>query len=179
MDKEKGFTVIELILSFLFVMALATAMFGIVMNYRDKAISARMQGDLETFRVSLLGSIQNDINSRILKKIEICHSSLDKKCFLFSFNDGATKKLEIQSYTQKVDDQEFTYDIFIYDDIKYIPPSAYFSKIDLVEGNDNISSPKVLDRGHKKIYKIDYPLYHDDLPGQNYGIKIITVGFEG
>ena len=61
---NKGFTVIELIASFVFVSILSISLFSIIMNYRDKEIDSSIEADLLAFKSKLTIDIEQDIHRK-------------------------------------------------------------------------------------------------------------------
>ena len=72
---NNGFTVIELILSFAFVSALAAALFAAVVNYRDKEEQASIESRLISFKNRMTLELQKDIEIRMLDTIEYCRDN--------------------------------------------------------------------------------------------------------
>ncbi|MBR1385571.1 MAG: type II secretion system protein [Bacilli bacterium] len=102
MKSNKGFTVVELIASFVFVSILSISLFGIIMNYRDKQIDSSIEADLLAFKSKLTIDIEQDIQRKGLKNIQYCDSSeidTKKSCIRLNFNDGDTKVFK--KYTVK------------------------------------------------------------------------------
>lgn len=99
---NKGFTVVELIASFVFVSILSISLFGIIMNYRDKEIDSSIEADLLAYKSKLTIDIEQDIQRKGLKNIKYCDSSqinTRESCINLNFNDGETK--QFKKYTVK------------------------------------------------------------------------------
>ena len=61
MLNNKGFTVIELVLSFAFVSVLSVSLFAVVINYREKQQESSIETKLLSYKSKLIVDVQNDI----------------------------------------------------------------------------------------------------------------------
>ena len=126
---KKGFTVIELILSFAFVAVLTVALFSLVMNYRKKEQYAEEVTELTAYKNNITMRIQNDIEQKLLKDVKYCTSggSRVNRCVEFTFQDGTKSKLQVllEDVTDTVGESVFTYYRYyvVYDDILYPTPA--------------------------------------------------------
>ncbi len=177
---NKGFTVIELILSFAFVSVLTISLLSLVMNYRQKEIYAADITELTRFKNNITMMIEKDIEQKLLKKIDYCTSggNVVNRCIVLTFNDGTSKELRIAYYkdSKTIRSSTFRFNRYyiIYDGIIYEAPSA---------GNVEIRSDYMLDYTTKDdalennlgLYKINIGLYHKSLK-INSEISIVAIG---
>lgn len=180
MKNNRGFSVIELILSFSFVMILALGMFSIVTNYREKQRYASLVKDMTGYRTRITLAIQNDIIDNVLERAEYCSTALgtNTDCVALYFKNGTAKKLEILSANYKdEDDNTYTSKYISYDGIIYETSEPQFTTIkpefmlEQTVGNGlHTQIPSLT------IYKINIPVYHEDLD-DNYGLRIIANGY--
>ena len=105
LENNKGFTVVELIVSFAFVSLLSVSLFQAVLNYRDKQEEAGVETRLIEFKNKLTLQIQKDIETRLLKEISYCSdgSGIINRCARLSFMDETYKDLIIDSETKTED----------------------------------------------------------------------------
>ena len=177
---KKGFTVIELILSFAFVSILTISLFSLVMNYKDKELNAQDITELNSFRNNITMLIQKDLQVHLLKTINYCNDGggIVNKCISLEFQDGVTKQLRVAYKEEPVDrgTSHFYYNRYfiIYDDIVYEAPAA---------GNVELRTDFMLEystkedslENHLGLYKIRIGLYHRSL-NTNTEISIVAVG---
>ena len=122
---KNGFTVIELILSFAFVSAIAASLFAAVVNYRDKEEEATVEARLISFKNRMILEIQKDIETKLLNKVEYCRDGYDNiinRCVIFKFLDGSEKTL-MTAFEQQQDDYgndsfEYLVPYLLYGDLK-------------------------------------------------------------
>lgn len=182
-NNEKGFTVIELVLSFALVMFLAIAMFAVVNNYRTREQKEAVNRDLITLKTTLTQDIYEDIAKKKVKKIEYCrdsNSNIIKQCVYIYFQDGTNKQLKVnvEEVTDKnIQGTTFKYEEFsiIYGKVKYENPVPKFTKI--VSDYMLTYSTKEDKLEYGTIYKIEIRLSHQDIEDE-FKIEIITTGSE-
>ena len=190
LKNNKGFTVIELITSFVFTSILALSLFSVIILYKNKQIDSSIESDLLAFKSQLIIEIQEDIQLKGLKEIHYCPpgdgdagKTIHPRCVIMSFNDNTTKVFEV-SEDRKVDiienkdgtTSEFPYSVpFIkYGDIRYEIPDAPNIYIDDEYILTESSSYDGLETG-TKLYKINFNLKHNDLDA-DINIAIVTSG---
>ena len=157
---NKGFTVIELILSFIFVMFLAIAMFSLINNYHEKEEREAIKSRLETLKNTLTTDIYQDTIKRKVRNMEYCLDSSDEVidgCIVINFLDNTSKKLQIAHEVIEVNDEGhyFTYtsDYLLYGGVKYNNPDPRFAKV--VNDYMLISTTDIDKLEYGVIYKIN------------------------
>lgn len=184
---NKGFTIIELTLSFVFVFTLAFSMFQLLYNYRVKQNNKSMRSQMVDYKNQVTLAIQNDINNKKLRLIDYCKSGgiVTGKCLVLHFNDGTTKQLSVEETTTVYDDMELPIKYISYGGVDYVAPDAilldYRSDYMLYTTKDQTQSVDgvelVPEDKNVDLYRISIPIYHNDLEG-NYGINIVAAGYE-
>lgn len=186
MLNKKGFTIVELIVSFAFVSIVTVSLFALVVNYKNKQQNVSTSTELLTFKSKLTIEIQNDIQRKLLDKIEYCiepTGDITPKCVVFTFRNGETKRLVIKD-EEKVDNivnddgtvSNFSYRIpyILYGNVRYIPPDAK---------NIYIRSEYMLEKttldddleNNMALYKVRVLLEHEDLDG-DMDLSIVALG---
>lgn len=184
---NKGFTIIELTLSFVFVFTLAFSMFQLLYNYRVKQNTESMRSQMIDYKNQVTLAIQNDINNKKLRLIDYCKSGglITGKCLVLHFNDGTTKQLSVEERTTIYDDIEIPIKYINYGGVSYESPDAilldYRSDYMLYTTRGQVQSADshniVPEDNNVNLYKISIPIYHNDLDG-NYGINIVAAGYD-
>lgn len=171
---NKGFTVVELILSFLFVFTLAISMYQLLSNYRDKQQEESIKSQLIDYKNEVTLAIQNDISDRTLKKIDYCINGgkVVDRCLVLYFNDGTTKQLAVEKGTKEYDGEEYDIHYISYGGVFYEAADAILLdyRSDYILFHDDIGD-------NMTVYHIMIPIYHYDLDG-NYGISIVAIGYD-
>lgn len=181
MLNKKGFTIIELIVSFAFVSILTASLFAVVINYKEKEQDVSVETELLSFKYKLTVEIENDIQKKLLNYIEYCtdlNGNISNRCIILNFMDGTSKTLEIKSEkkTETIEDSVFTYDepYILYGGIRYTPPDA--SRIFIK--NDYMLQYTTLDddlENNMSLYRIKLSLEHVDFK-KPFDITIVATG---
>lgn len=185
MLNNKGFTVIELILSFAFVSVLSASLFAVVINYREKQQESSVETKLLSYKSKLIVDVQNDIQKKILDSIDYCtytdsDGSVKRKnrCVILTFKNGETKNFEIKEEKgfDTIGTNEYDYSIpyISYGGIKYIPPDGK---------NLSIASDYMLQftsleddlENNTTLYRIKVSLIHNDIE-RDLEISIVALG---
>lgn len=177
---NKGFSVIELILSFILVMFLALGMFAVVNNYRNRQLKETVRRDLISFKNKLTQDIYKDILDNKVDYIRNCKDSNNEvisQCVNIRFLDGQEKQLKIEEIEEETteDGTTFTYESFniIYGGVKYENPDPKFAKIKSDYIFTTSSASDNLEYG--VIYKLKIRIAHQDLDDEIV-IDIVTTG---
>ncbi len=183
---NKGFTVVELIASFVFSSILAISLFAVIINYRDKEEDSSIQTDLLAFKSQITIDIEKDIERNGLKEINYCTDARGNRiarCIVLSFLKGESKTFEIKE-EGKVEtmeglngsDTSFSYTVpyLTYGGIRYdIPDAANINVrsdylLEMTTVNDGLES-------NTPLYKIRVILVHNDLDA-DVDISIVADG---
>lgn len=186
---NKGMSIIEVVLTFVLIMAIVTGLLTVMMNYRDKASLSLKKNDLDTLKNTLTKDIQDDI-----LKLKVREMNLDGECKTISnlqncvnivFQDGTSKIFG----TSKIDpnnrdsiENKYLY----YDGEKYklkdtlpskIPNERNILDFQTITINDNSMlsiDTTVLDDGTViDIYSIDVYISHSSFD-EDFGIHIVA-----
>ena len=176
---NKGMTIIELTLSFVFVFTLAFSMYQLLFNYRVKQMEESMKSQLIDYRNQIVLEIQNDISEKSLKSIDYCTNGgrVVDRCLVLYFNDGTTKQLAVEKGYKEYDGDEYEIDYIVYGGVIYESPDAILLDFKANYMLYHTYESDNLEDNNTNIYRISIPIYHNDLEG-NYGIEIVAVGYE-
>ena len=177
---NKGFTVIELVLSFVLVMFLSISMFALVNNYRDREEREAVKKSLLALKNTVTTDIYQDTIERKVKNIEYCRNSSDvviDGCIEINFMDGVTKTLEIATERVTINDEGhyFTFDCpyILYGGVKYSNPYPGFTNIESDYMLTYTTNRDDLEYG--TLYRINLRLTHQDITDE-FVINIVTTG---
>ncbi len=179
LKSNKGFTVIELIMSFVFSSILAISLFSIIVTYKNKQVDSSIEQELLAFKAHLVMDVQDDVQLKGVKEIETCkqidnegRETIEPRCIYITFNDNTKKVFRVDTEikideiyddnNEKIADYSYGVPYIIYGDIKYDIPDGANIFID----DDYILHTKSINDGietRTKLYKIGFNLNHADL----------------
>lgn len=174
MKNNKGFTIAELLVTFVLVMSIVLALFKVVDHYRERQQNATSVKEMNSYRNQIVKVVEDDIlfNCEGIKEIK----GLDLK------PSEAQQGIEITF--NKVDDEKNTQitknlivkkNGILYGDMFYEFPSKFVSAVDDVIYTEtqveNVSSDPLL---KKAIYSIHIDLTHSEL-NRIFNINIVAV----
>lgn len=173
---NKGFTIIELIVSFAFVMVLSLSLMSLLISFKSKSQYTSMEGNLESYTVNIYGTVMKDINNNTLINVSPCNSECknnDKACLKMTFFNGKEKLLKVREAEE--DDKKYLF--YSYGGVDFIPPDKHFTKINLEENTTCKANSYKLgtkQSGLQTIH-IKWPLVHDDIVDREFGVDIATI----
>ena len=175
---NKGFTVVELVVSFIFVFTMAFAMYELLYNYRVKQNEESIKAQLVDYKNQVTLAIQNDIYDKKLKTIDYCTygNTVKDKCIVLNFNDNTSKQLAVEEGTRLIDGEEYPITYIVYGNLIYESPDAPLLEFRTDYMLYNTHESDQFEEPNVNVYKISIPIYHNDLKG-NYGISIVAVGY--
>lgn len=91
---NKGFTVIELIVSFCLAVTVAFLLFQILTGFKELYIKGNIETTFETKRSNMLKLINNDLNQKGLSAVARCEENSDN-CIKFTFLDSTEGILSV------------------------------------------------------------------------------------
>lgn len=177
---NKGFTIVEVIVCFVLLMIIVTAMLKVAMAYRTTAQNSEITEQLVSYKNLLTKDVQKDILERGLTSMERCTSS-EGRCVKLRFLDGTNKDFILPNIDatnrNSVENKYVRYGGIKYPMMKdeipaSIPtgskPGDYQSLY--VSGGDIFDST-TLNTG--TVYTIEFRIEHADLD-EDFGIHITT-----
>ncbi len=186
LKNNKGFTVVELIMSFVFSSILAVSLFAVILNYRDKQVNTSIETRLLAFKSELIIDVKQDIQKYGLKSMEYCTDASGKRqsrCVVITFMNGKTKSFIVKEEPRvdTLDNLDGTADSFYYSvpyisygGVKYsIPDAANVS----IRSDFLLESTTAADglETNNPLYKIRVNLIHNDLDA-DMDISIVAEG---
>ena len=177
MKNNKGFTIAELLVTFVLVMSIVLALFKVVDHYRERQQNATSVKEMNSYRNQIVKVVEDDIlfNCEGIKEIK----GLDLKP-----SEGPNSQQGIEITFNKVDDEKNTLitknlivkkNGILYDNMFYEFPSKFVSAVDDVIYTEtqveNVSSDPLL---KKAIYSIHIDLTHSEL-NRIFNINIVAV----
>lgn len=182
MKNNKGFTIAELLVTFVLVMSIVLALFKVVDHYRERQQNATSVKEMNSYRNQIVKVVEDDIlfNYGGIKEIK----GLDQNDISLSPIEKANFQQGIEITFNKVDDEKNTQitknlivkkNGILYGKMFYEFPSKFVSAVDDVIYTEtqveNVSSDPLL---KKAIYSIHIDLTHSEL-NRIFNINIVAV----
>ena len=180
MKNNKGFTIAELLVTFVLVMSIVLALFKVVDHYRERQQNATSVKEMNSYRNQIVKVVEDDIlfNYGGIKEIK----GLDQNDISLSPIEKANFQQGIEITFNKVDDEkntQITQNLIVkkngilYGDMFYEFPSKFVSAVDdVIYTETKVSSDdSSLD---KAIYSIHIDLTHSEL-NRIFNINIVAV----
>lgn len=174
MKREKGFTVIELVVSFVLISIIVVGMLTIALRYRNDAQLSVQKLELERYKNVLTTTVQEDILEYGVVDIQYCQNNgvAVSNCLNLTFKDNTQKQLELVNTNVlnryiRYGGQRFP----IEEQFAIEPTGLEDATIVLPKDGITLFRKSV---GSSLIFKIDIPIYHVDLEG-DYGIHVVAM----
>lgn len=153
---KKGFTTVELIVTFALSLTIAIFLFQIILFLKNLYTSYGLKTELLNKQSLLSYKINDEFNNKKINTITKCGSY----CLNFLYIDDSISQLYID-----VDNKTITFN----DEKTNFPDGTFFKDIDI-----NVYISPVFDE-HKNdsLVMIDIPVYNDSLKDENFGIKTV------
>lgn len=153
MKNNKAFTLVEMLVSFTLSMILIIILFQLIINLKDVYMTSGIKTEMTNKQYLMTNKIYEDLNTKKVSRIDNCNNPLI--CIQFTFQDGSTKKLEVDETNKTL-----AYDNYI---IK-LNNTSYFKTMDV---------NTVYSQSNKKIFNINIPIYNDIYKNTDFGINIV------
>jgi hypothetical protein len=153
MKNNKGFTIVELLSTFILSSIIIMLLFQLIINLKEIYQSSGIKTELLNKQYIITNKIYTDLNEKQAVKIDNCDSSLI--CVDFTYSDGSIKRFEADDINKTI-----SYD----DSVIALTNGSYFDDI-------NITTSDL--QTDEKIFNMNIPIYNTLLKNENFGINII------
>lgn len=154
MKNNKGFTLVELLVSFTLSMILVIIMFQLIINLKELYMSSGIKTDLLNKQYLMTNKIYTDLLEKKIVAISKCEEE-KLNCIDLTFSDG-----EIKQFYVDLDNDILNYDNYI---IKINNNSTF--------GTITISCDTITET--KKILTIKVPINNPSFKKDDFGINIV------
>lgn len=151
MKNNKGFTLVELLVSFTLSMVLIIIMFQLIINLKELYQLSGARTQLLNRQYLMTNKIYSDLLEKKLVMITSCEENYNE-CINLTLSDGSTKQFYIDENNKII-----SYDNYAIQ----LDSNAYFSNIDI---NNNTAY---------NILTIKVPIYNQLFNDYNFGINIV------
>lgn len=94
MMNNKGFTLVEMLLSFVIVSVIAGIMMDVLFNLKERSEKSSTLTQITIDAANITKTINNDLKRKKLTGIDTCISG-SEDCYVFTFYDSTTKELSV------------------------------------------------------------------------------------
>jgi competence protein ComGC len=157
MKKNKGFTVFELLVGFIFLIIIGYFLLVTIFSIRDKQQLNVIKSKLIDFKTTVTSDIEMDL----MKYRFISQATCGTNCIDITFANGLVKRLQIDVGNNKITYGDSQYDLV--ENSYFVPPFTFSTQVI----NDTFTGRK------NSVFEIIIPIEHDDVKG-SYGINIIS-----
>lgn len=156
---NKGFTMVELIVSFTLTSIIVIFLFQIVINLKEMNEYCDVKTQLLTKQSTISNKLNDPLKNKKLSGISEC-DEIPNYCLDFMFTDGSTTKLVVDTSSNT---------ITIGNDKIKLVENSYFGEIgldiNLISGIPEGKSDSIL--------KLNIDIHHDYFEDQNFGLYIV------
>ena len=153
---KKGFTVVELIVSFSLTMVIVVFLFQIVISLKNMYTANSLKTELLNKQAIISDKINSSFSKKTITNVTKCGSY----CLNFIYSDNSSEMLKIN----------YTENSFQFGSYKtLLPDNSYMSNPSI----DIVYSGTFLEDSNNSILVINIPIYSDFLKNQNYGINVM------
>lgn len=153
---KKGFTVVELIVSFSLVMVIAIFLFQIVIGLKNLYTNSGLKTEL----LNKQSLISNEINKKLTTKGISTLSKCGSYCVEFLYSDGTSDKMTIDYTNNTIEFGNYKTNL---------PEDSYIKDAKISQAN----AATFQTYADNALLIIEIPIYNDNFSEQNFGIKAI------
>ncbi|MDD3821742.1 MAG: hypothetical protein PHF47_01835 [Bacilli bacterium] len=156
MFNNKGFTVFELLIGFVFLSMISYFLMTTIFNVREQQHLTIIKGELTNLQVNLTKDINTDLTNYIVRGITNCPDQ--QNCIIINYSNLGSKMLEVN-----IDENIITYG----DNEYHLVEESYITNFSIGQESYPITNVE----RKNSILKMIIAIEHIDIPG-DYGINI-------
>ena len=171
MKNSKGFSIVELIVSFTLTMVVVVILFEIILAMKDLYVNSVTKTELLNKQNLFTDYIYSDIENYGLNSIYVCGDN----CISLSFNNGDTKNLEWSFYsTENISQalQSLSYGDY---KINLISNASFDTSLSVSQGSYNLKGVKICSNPVSQFINIHLPIKHTMFKDKDFGINLLYV----
>ncbi len=153
---KKGFTVVELIVSFSLVTVIVIFLFQIVIGLNNLSTNS----DLKTELLNVQSLVSNEINKKINNNKITNLTKCGPYCVEFTYLDNTKDQLIIDYNNNTVQFENYK---------TKLPENSYIKNAQISKANAATFQTYI----NNAILIIDIPIYNDNFENQNFGVKVL------
>ena len=153
---NKGFTLVELLVSFVLSMIIVIILFQLIINLKEVYMSSGVKTDLLNKQNLITNKIYSDLLDKTVSSISNCADS--NICINFIFSDGISKKIIADESSKTL-----SYDDYV---IK-LDSNSYFNNVYINTKESGVND------GYNRLLNVNIPIYNDLFDDTDFGINIV------
>lgn len=153
---KKGFTVIELIVSFSLVMVIVIFLFQIVISLKNLYTNSGLKTEL----LNKQSIISNEINKKLINNEIVYLNKCGEYCVEFIYRDYTSDQLIVDYNNNTIQFGSYKTNL---------PSQSYIRDAKISKANSVTLQPY----SNNALLIIEIPIYNDNFEGQNFGVKVI------
>lgn len=169
MKNNKGFSLVELIVSFTLTMVVVVILFEIIVTMKNLYVNSVTKTELLNKQNLFTDYIYSDINTLGLNSVYVCGNN----CISFSFNDGSTKNLEWSFYSSENVNQALQTLSYGEYKINLISNASFDTTLSVSGSGYNLEGVKIC--SNQQYFNIYLPIRHTLFKNKDFGINILYV----
>lgn len=155
MKDNKGFTIVELLVSFSITMVIVVFMFQLIINLKDVYLGSGVKTELINRKFLITDKIYNDLLNNTVTKIEGCGSN----CVNFTFIDGTMKMFNVDVANSIISYGDYS--------VKLVT-GASFGSITITDDTVNTSG-----YNYNSVFAMNVPITHKLFDDTDFGINVV------
>lgn len=170
MKNNKGFSLVELIVSFTLTMVIVIILFEIILAMKNLYVNSVTKTELLNKQNLFTDYIYSDIDKYGLNSIYVCGDN----CISFSFNNRDVKNLEwsYEDINSKQALQTLSYGGY---KINLIANASFDTSLEVSNDNYTLKGVKICSEPTSNYINIHLPIKHTMFENQDFGINLLYV----
>ena len=171
MKNNKGFSLVELIVSFSLTMVIVVILFEIIVTMKNLYVSSVTKTELLNKQNIFTDYIYSDIENYGLNSVFVCGDN----CISFSYNNGLVKNLEWSFYSDANVSQALQ--SLSYGDYKInlITNASFDTSLTLSNNGYTLTGVKICSNPINQYFNIQLPIKHTMFKDRDFGISLLYV----
>ncbi len=171
MKNNKGFSIVELIVSFSLTMVIVVILFEIVLTMKDLYMNSVTKTELLNRQNLFTDYIYSDIYDHGLNSVYVCGNN----CISLAFNNGETKNLEWSFYSNENVSQALQSLSYGEYKINLIANASFDTSLTVSNDNYTLEGVKICSEPISQYINIHLPIKHKMFKDQDFGINLLYV----
>lgn len=171
MKKNRGFSLVELIVSFTLTMVIVVILFEIVVTMKNLYVNSVTKTELLNKQNLFTDYIYSDIINYGLNNVYGCGDN----CISFSYNNGSIKNLEWSFYSDENVSQALQTLSYGEYKINLISNASFDTTLSVSNDAYTLEGVKICSNPIEQYFSIQLPIKHSMFDNKDFGIKILYV----
>lgn len=171
MKNSKGFSIVELIVSFSLTMVIVVILFEVILTMKDIYINSVTKTELLNKQNLFTDYIYSDIYEYGLNSVYVCGNN----CISLEFNNGKTKNLEWSFYSDENISQALQSLAYGEYKINLINNASFDTSLSVSNGSYTLEGVKICSDPINQYFNIHLPIKHTMFKDKDFGLNLLYV----